>query len=102
MNPDLARLKKHVEFLSNECPHRHTGEADERKAAEYIAEQMEFSGLSVDIIETPVMGWRVETPPSLQILEPEMIEIEEVAPITYSGSPPAEGIEGELRSKKGL
>ena len=96
MNPDLARLKKHVAFLANECPHRHVGEADEMKAAEYIAEQMGLLGLNVEIIETPVMGWRVESPLSLQILEPEMLEVEEVVPAIFSGSTPAGGIEGEL------
>ncbi|MFC1943019.1 M28 family peptidase [Chloroflexota bacterium] len=96
MNVDVARLKKHIAFLSNECPHRHTGEPDEQKAAEYIAEQMRLLGLKVEIIEVPVMGWRVESLPRLQILEPEMLEVKEVAPAIYSGSTPDEGIEGEL------
>ena len=48
--PDITvdRLLKHVKVLSQEFPHRHTGDPQERLAVDYIAEQMRDAGLVVD------------------------------------------------------
>src|SRR3981081_2831151 len=89
-------LLRHVRVLSQELPHRHAGEDDERKAAEYIAGQLRGFGLNVEIQETPIMGWELAAPPHLELLAPDAYAIE-CAPFIFSGSTPSEGFEGELR-----
>ena len=89
-------LLRHVRVLSQEFPHRHAGEDDERKAAEYIAGQLRGFGLNVEIQETPIMGWELAAPPHLELLAPDAYAIE-CAPFIFSGSTPSEGFEGELR-----
>lgn len=94
LNP--AALLRHVKVLSEQFPHRHCGEPHEVGAVDYIAAQMRECGLSVDIIEVPVMGWAIEGPLSLEILGKGGRQIE-CSPFIFSGSTPAEGLEGELR-----
>ncbi len=89
-------LLKHVKVLSEQFPHRHCGEPDEVGAVQYIARTMREYGLSVDVIEVPVMGWEITAPPSLEIVSPVSRQIE-IAPFIFSGSTPPGGLEGELR-----
>jgi aminopeptidase YwaD len=88
-------LLEHVRVLSKEFPHRHAGEPDERGAADYIARVLREIGLKVEIQEVPVMGWELEQRPSLELMAPDVEEIE-CAPFIFSGSTPASGLEGEL------
>jgi hypothetical protein len=90
-----ARLLHHVRVLSEQFPHRHTGDPDERGAVEYIAAQMQSAGLEVEVIETPVMGWEVAAGPVLEFVAPEKRTVE-CAPFIFSGSTPGEGVEGTL------
>jgi aminopeptidase YwaD len=91
-----AALLKHVKVLSEQYPHRHCGESDEIGAVAYIAGTMREYGLSVDVIEVPVMGWQISGPPLLELLGQDPREIE-CSPFIFSGSTAAEGLEGELR-----
>ena len=45
--------------------------------------------------ETPILGWEIKAGPQFTLLLPETLEIE-CAPYVYSGSTPANGIEGNL------
>ena len=91
-----AALLKHVKVLSEQFPHRHCGEPDEVGAVQHIARTMRDYGLSVDVIEVPVMGWEITAPPSLEIVSPVSRQIE-ISPFIFSGSTPPGGLEGELR-----
>src|SRR4051812_7976213 len=91
----VADMMAHVRLLSERCPHRHTGEPQEREAAMYIAETMRTYDLEVTVREIPVMGWELSEPASLRMLEPEEREIEMI-PFIFSGSTPLDGLEGEL------
>jgi hypothetical protein len=95
-NLEPVALLKHVKILSEQFPHRHCGEPDEVGAVQYIARTMRDYGLSVDVIEVPVMGWEITAPPSLEIVSPVSRQIE-IAPFIFSGSTPPGGLEGELR-----
>ncbi len=97
VKPDVTmdQLMSHVRALSEQFPHRFTGEPEERLAAEYVATAMKEIGLKVRFIEVPVMGWEVELPPSLRLISPLEEDIE-CAALAYSGSTPADGLEGEL------
>ena len=86
---------KHIEHLSRECPSRHTGEPDEKKAAEYIAENLEQIGLAVKLLRANVMGWEVTGEPKFTIVKPHKKTVE-FAPFIHSGSTPKEGIRGVL------
>ena len=88
-------LLAHVRVLSQQFPHRHAGEDDERGAAQYIAEQLRALGLKVEVQETPVMGWELTAPPQLELLTPDRQSLE-CAPFIFSGSTPPEGFAGEL------
>jgi hypothetical protein len=90
-----AQLLQHVKVLSEEFPHRHTGDPQERGAVEYIANQFRDAGLDVEVLEIPVMGWEVKTGPHLEFLAPEK-RVVECAPFIFSGSTPKGGIEGHL------
>jgi hypothetical protein len=90
-----GRLLSHVRTLSKEFPNRHTGEPQEAGAAEYVADQMRSAGLETEVIEVPVMGWRVESQPSLEFLSPVRSSVE-CAPFIFSGSTPLSGVEGWL------
>ena len=87
---------EHIEFLSKKCPHRHTGEDDERKAAEYIAKKLRNYRLDVELFETKVMGWEVTDGPEFSFIEPKEMLVE-CAPFIYSGSTPINGLEGILQ-----
>jgi hypothetical protein len=91
-----AAMMRHVRELSEQYPHRHTGEPDERGAAGYIADQFELSGLSVRTHELSVMGWELTAEPRLELLAPDQLELECV-PFIFSGSTAADGVQGELR-----
>ena len=93
---DVQALLGHVRVLSQQFPHRHAGEEDELHAAEYIAARLREVGLTVDVLETPVMGWELTSTPRLELLTPDQQELE-CAPFIFSGSTPAHGLEGELR-----
>lgn len=95
--PDITaeQLLRHVQVLSENFPHRHTGDPDELGAVEYIASQMRKAGLVVEVDEVPVMGWEVVSGPRLEFVGPEIREVE-CAPFIFSGSTPREGIEGTL------
>lgn len=90
-----AALLRHVKVLSEQFPHRHCGEPDEVGAVKYIADTMREYGLSVDVIEVPVMGWEITGPLSLELLGPINKQIE-ISPFIFSGSTPETGLEGEL------
>jgi hypothetical protein len=96
--PKLATddLLRHVRVLSERFPHRHSGEADEVGAVRYIADVMRDYGLKVDVMEVPVMGWELVERPLLEWISPVAAEIE-CAPFIFSGSTPADGLEGELQ-----
>ena len=91
-----AALLKHVKVLSEQYPHRHSGEPDEIGAVRYIAETMRECGLTVDVVEVPVMGWEITGKLRLELVSPVRKEIE-CAPFIFSGSTPPNGLEGELR-----
>lgn len=91
----VTQLLRHVTVLSEEYPHRHTGDPQERGAVDYIAGQMREDGLAVEVLEIPVMGWEVTAGPDLEFLEPER-RVVECAPFIFSGSTPEEGITGHL------
>jgi hypothetical protein len=90
-----AALMEHVHALSEQFPHRHTGEPDERGAAGYVAERLRALALEVRVHEYSVMGFEVVTPPRLELLAPEPLELE-CAPFIFSGSAPPGGLEGRL------
>ncbi len=90
---DLDALLDHVATLSQKFPHRHSGEPDERAAAEYIGEQLRTFGLQVEISEVPIMGWGVVEPASLEIIAPERLTLACV-PLIFSGSTPPSGLTG--------
>src|SRR3954471_10628870 len=90
-----AQLLRHVRVLSEQFPHRHTGDPDERGAVGYIAAQLQDAGLDVEVIETPVMGWEVAAGPLLEFVAPEKRTVE-CAPFIFSGSTPGDGAEGNL------
>jgi hypothetical protein len=90
-----AAMMEHVSVLADRFPHRHTGEPDERGAAEYIAATMRDVGLAVTVHELSVMGWELTAEPSLEILDPDGGPIECV-PFIFSGSTPPEGLTGRL------
>src|SRR5258708_4053839 len=92
---DVSALLKHVEVLSQKFPHRHSGEPEERQAAEYIASELKTYGLAVDLFEVPVMGWGLEGPPAFELITPTRQAIE-CAPFIFSGSTPPGGLEGSL------
>lgn len=87
---------EHIKHLSDKMPHRHLGEPDEIKAAQYIAEMFNRSGVESKLLETRVMGWEVEKGPILEILRPSSTTIE-CAPFIYSASTPPAGVLGELK-----
>jgi aminopeptidase YwaD len=89
-------LLEHVRVLSEEFPHRHTGDPDERGAVDYIASRMHDAGLEVEVLEIPVMGWEVTSGPTLDFTRPEARPIE-CAPFIFSGSTPENGVEGRLQ-----
>ncbi len=91
----VAALMRHVKTLAEQFPHRFTGEAEERLAARYVASTMKEYGLEVQTIEVPIMGWEVESPPTLEITAPVSRPIE-CAAFIFSGSTPTAGLEGEL------
>ena len=95
--PDISaqQLLRHVQVLSEQFPHRHTGDPDEKGAVDYIAEEMRQAGLAVDVLEVPVMGWEVTDNLRLQFTAPEQLEVE-CAPFIFSGSTSPEGLEGRL------
>ncbi|MHB8613310.1 MAG: M28 family peptidase [Candidatus Dormibacteraceae bacterium] len=93
MNPEA--LLEHVRALSKDFPHRHAGEPDEKRAADYIAKSLTESGLKVQILEVPVMGWELTEEPILELIGADR-EVTECAPYIFSGSTPADGIEGQL------
>lgn len=89
-------LLKHVRVLANEFPHRHAGEPDERRAADYIAKILREIGLKVEIQETPIMGWELTEQPTLELIASDR-EVIECAPFIFSGSTPSGGLEGQLK-----
>jgi hypothetical protein len=91
----VADLLGHVKILSEQYPHRHSGEPDEVGAAQYISDTMRRYGLCVEVLEVPVMGWDLTATPRLEWLSPTPGEVE-CAPFIYSGSTPHEGLVGEL------
>jgi aminopeptidase YwaD len=91
-----AQLLKHVRVLSEEFPHRHTGDPQERQAVDYIANQMREAGLDVEVLEIPVMGWEVVGGPTLEFTGPEGRQVE-CAPFIFSGSTPEDGLEGRVQ-----
>ncbi len=86
---------KHVRVLSEDFPHRHAGEPDERRAADYIAKVLRETGLKVEIQEVPIMGWELTDEPMLELITSDR-EVIECAPYIFSGSTPIDGIEGQL------
>jgi hypothetical protein len=95
MDFEIDRLLAHVKLLAEDYRHRHAGEHDQVLAARYIADQMRRASLQVHEIQTPILGWQVHGTPSLRVLEPDQRRLE-FAPYVYSGSTPADGIEGVL------
>lgn len=95
MGFEIGRLLEHVRVLAEEFRHRHAGEPDQVKAAAYIAAQLRARGLETEEIETPILGWEITEGPLLEVAAPEQ-HVLDCAPYVYSGSTPAEGIEGEL------
>lgn len=90
------QLLKHVRVLAEEFPHRHTGDPQEKGAVGYIARTMQEAGLDVQVLGIPVMGWEVTQEPVLEFTEPGLRRVE-CAPFIFSGSTPAEGLEGTLQ-----
>lgn len=91
-----AAMLEHVAVFADRFPHRHTGEPDERGAAEYIAATMRDAGLAVAVHELSVMGWELTATPSLELVEPDLGPIECV-PFIFSGSTPPDGLTGRLQ-----
>lgn len=91
-----SSLLKHVKVLSEQYPHRHTGDPEEKGAVDYIANQMRQAGLVVEVISIRVMGWEVTQEAKLEILAPENLEVE-CAPFIFSGSTLDGGVVGRLQ-----
>lgn len=108
---------RHVEALATRFPHRHAGDPEEALAAQYIASEMKALGLRVRVLPVPVMGWEVEAWPRLEVRPVragdrgaasrppqggdtlnalDAWQAWEAVPFIFSGSTPAEGLEGRL------
>ncbi|WP_419785336.1 M28 family metallopeptidase [Pseudodesulfovibrio sp.] len=87
-----GEITKH---LSEAIGPRYAGSEGEKKAAEYIADQMETLGLEVSTQEFKFIGWEVDRHPSLTMLTPEKKTMD-VGLFMYSDSTPEGGVTGKL------
>ena len=85
-----------VRHLVEQIGPRWAGRSGAAQAAQYLAEKFSQLGLQVETQTFPFVGWEVDEPPTLEILQPEVGHAS-VALTEYSGSTPPEGLEGELR-----
>jgi aminopeptidase YwaD len=85
-----------LRYLVEQIGPRWAGRSGAARAAEYLAQAFRGLGLRVERQTFPFLGWEVDSPPSLEILEPEPGRAS-VALMEFTGSTPAEGVEGELR-----
>jgi aminopeptidase YwaD len=84
---------EHVQVLAGEIGKRNTGSEGERRAAEYMCEQLKSWGFAeVGTEPFQAKGWDFEC----CSLEAEGIGTLDALPIEYSGSTLEEGVEGEL------
>lgn len=85
-----------VRHLVENIGPRWAGRAGAAQAAQYLAAKFSQLGLQVEMQDFPFVGWEVDEPPVLEILQPET-GFASVALMEYSGSTPVEGLQGELR-----
>ena len=83
-------------YLVEKIGPRWAGRDGAAQAAQYLAEKFSQLGLQVEAQDFPFVGWEVDEPPVLEILQPEA-GYASVALMEYSGSTPTEGVEGELK-----
>ena len=90
----IHNVMKHTEYLANELPDRYSGNPNERKAAAYLEENLTSAGIPVTVHE--FSGYAsVPVDSNLQVLTPEVVEIQTVPFMNIPNTPP-EGIEAEL------
>ena len=85
-----------IKHLVTEIGPRWSGRSAAAQAADYLAMSFEKLGAIVERQDYPFVGWDVDAPPTLDVLEPEAGQAA-VALMEYSGSTPPTGIVGELR-----
>lgn len=85
---------KHITWMTNHTPRRISGMGDDRKAAEYICEQMSSYGLESSLIEFETYNSWPEYS-DLKVLSPETIQLNSL-PCCHIASTLPEGIQGEL------
>ncbi|MGQ9500698.1 MAG: DUF4910 domain-containing protein [Anaerolineae bacterium] len=83
-------------YLVEKIGPRWAGRSGAAQAAQYLAEKFTQLGLQVMVQDFPFVGWEVDDSPVLEVLEPQP-GYASVALMEYSGSTPAEGLEGMLR-----
>ncbi len=90
----IENVMKHTKYLANELPDRHSGNANERKAAAYIEQILKSAGMQTTLLEFTGYASRPVNS-RLRVLAPEQQEIPSVPFMNIPNTPP-EGIDGEL------
>lgn len=74
---------------------RFSGSAYSKECAKYITAGFRDCGLTVETFESPFMGWSLEEGALFRLLKPQKKDITAL-PLIWSGSTPAQGVEGSL------
>ncbi|MDL2293612.1 M28 family peptidase, partial [Ruminococcaceae bacterium OttesenSCG-928-D13] len=91
---DVERSIEHIRWLTENTPNRTSGMGQDRKAAEYICQQMQDYGLESQMLEFEAYNSRPGYS-SLKVVAPETVVLESL-PCCHIASTPPEGIQLEL------
>jgi hypothetical protein len=90
---DIAR---HLDVLCNQIGNRYSGSKGEKKATEYIAENMRKFGLLTRIQPFDFLNWKPQTIKAFLIKDGKEMRIPKTGPFLYSTSTDIGGVAGDI------
>ena len=89
-------VARHYDALCRDIGNRYAGSKGERRAAEYIAGELERHGVSVEMPEFDFVNWFPKKVGATLIKDGREKAVSQVGPFTYAAPTPKEGVEGDL------